>query len=231
MKQGHGKRTAVFAGAALAAVTAAAFAFHAVAGDGGGLPSRPETKTMALKPSYKTLESMTASAPLVVLAEVASVKPGRLMGSPGEGSLQMRESALKVHEVLYSRNGDTPASIAIVETGWVDGVPTEDIERPWTKKGDYGYFFLRQDRVYGTYGFIGAQARVLVDEKSRKMEASGDHHQDPFVKNLEGMLPEEFAKAVRDAARMAKEGKIKPRPLGDAAPDIPEDKLPPGMRP
>lgn len=225
------KRVGIFIGSVLAAIVAGGAVFTALSDDGDGLPSRPETKTVALRPNYKSLESMTASAPLVVLARVTSVKPGLLISPPGEGSLQMRESTLEVQEVLYSSKGESPATVVIGETGWVDGVPTEDIERPWTKKGDYGYFFLRQDPVHKIYGLIGTQARVLIDEPSQQMRPSGDHHEDPFVVKLGKMTPQDFAKAVKSAATLAKEGKTKPRPLGDALPEVPVDELPPGLRP
>jgi hypothetical protein len=151
----------------------------------GGEPSPAPAEPVAVSSDaarVATLEALTASADLVVRAEVVATERGRVFGEPGGGAVESRLVTLSVQDVLAGRD-PVSASLLVEEEGWLeDGTPLIVDGATPSATGDDGIWFL--DAV-GTpdapiYVVVSAQGRYLV-EGDGLVGARGD---DPLVDEL-----------------------------------------------
>jgi hypothetical protein len=179
---------------------------------GGGLPDSPERDLLVSAPVFSSTRSMLVESDLVVMGTVSEVSPGREVGEGAE-KIQYRDVTITVKQVLFSR-GDKPTTAVVQETGWVNGKSAQNVELPWSKVGDQGYFFLQND-VPGKYGYLGPQARVLIQDA--KLVPGGDHDL-KAVERVKAQGVPEYAAEIAENARAVTEAQT-PNPPGPAMGD------------
>ncbi|WP_457254889.1 hypothetical protein [Pedococcus sp. P5_B7] len=152
---------------------------------------------------------MLVESDLVVVGTVSDVAPGREVGD-GQEKVKYRDVTIAVTKILFSRGG-TPTTVIVQETGWVNGKSAQNVDLPWSKVGDEGYFFLQAD-VPGKYGYLGPQARVLIQDS--ELVPGGDEG----LKAVQGVKAkgiEQYATEIAETAQAVNLAKI-PNPPGPA---------------
>lgn len=179
---------------------------------GGALPDSPDRDLLVSSPVFSSTRSMLVESDLVVMGTVSNVAPGREVGE-GPEKIQYRDVTITVKEVLFSR-GEKPTTAVVQETGWVNGKSAQNVDLPWSAVGDVGYFFLQKD-VPGKYGYLGPQARVLIQDS--KLSPGGDHDL-KAVQRVAAEGVQEYATEIAENARAVSEAKT-PNPPGPAMGD------------
>jgi hypothetical protein len=175
----------------------------------GGLPDSPDRDLLVSSPVFSSTRSMLVESDLVVMGTVSDVSPGREVGE-GPEKIRYGDVTITVKQVLFSR-GDKPTTAVVQETGWVNGKSAQNVDLPWSKVGDEGYFFLQND-VPGKYGYLGPQARVLIQDA--KLVPGGDHDL-KAVERVKAQGVQEYTSEIADNARAVTEAKT-PNPPGPA---------------
>lgn len=160
--------------------------------------------------SFPSIEKMVATSDVVVHAEAISVEPGRVLHDGEESYLQYREVILETREVYGP--GKSSRHIILEEIGWDTGVPMLFEGMEWTEEGDSGYFFLHERATRpGTHTYVSSQGRYLVqDGRLVGAPTDGSDEKDATIERVELLEPNELTLLLRDAARMVKEGSVKP---------------------
>lgn len=207
-------RKKIFRYAVGAVIAASMFAMTACGGPSGQeLPTTPDQKVELETFNFSGVESMAVNSDLIVLGTVTDVTPGRKAGTPPE-DVQYRDVTIKVEELPLDRRGTAPASVVVQEVGWSSGTAIENVDQPWSRIGDRGYFFLQED-VPNKYGYLGAQARVLIDAGQVKSSGSPEVQS---VQRLNNTTSTDLTKEVAAAVRKIHEEDI-PNPAGPAMGD------------
>ena len=176
---------------------------------GGALPDSPDRALLVSAPVFSSTRSMMVESDLVVMGTVSDVAPGREAGE-GPEKIQYRDVTITVKQVLFSRS-EKPTTAVVQETGWVNGKSAQNVDLPWSKVGDEGYFFLQND-VAGKYGYLGPQARVLIQDS--KLSPGGDHDL-KAVQKVKAQGVQEYATEIAENAQAVSEAKT-PNPPGPA---------------
>lgn len=175
----------------------------------GSLPESPDRELLVSSPVFSSTRSMVVESDLVVVGTVTDLAPGREVGD-GQETVQYRDVTIAVTKILFSRGG-RPTTVVVQETGWVDGKSAANVDLPWSKVGDAGYYFLQAD-VPGKYGYLGPQARVLIQDS--ELAPGGDEGL-KAVQEVKGKGVEEYATEIAENARAVDLAKT-PNPPGPA---------------
>lgn len=158
------------------------------------VPDEPSVQLSVRSPVFSGAEAMAIESDLIVTGTVTQVSPGRVAGE-GREQIQYRDVSISIDKVLMARSGTEPSLAIVQEIGWVNDKPAQDPAIPWSAVGQRGYFFLQND-VPGKYGYLGPQARVLLD--AGKIVSAGDHELQA-VRHTNSLTPEQFAVEVEEA--------------------------------
>jgi hypothetical protein len=180
---------------------------------GGGVPSEPEQTIELSSFTFSGIESLAINSDVIVLGTVSKVEPGRTVGEDPE-QIQYRDVSIKVEKTILDRLDSPQSSVIVQELGWSSGKTIQPADLPWSEEGDRGYFFLQQD-VPGKFGYLGSQARMLIDANT--VEAGGAHELRQ-VDEINDTTPAALGVKIEAAAAKIKTENI-PNPEGPAMGD------------
>ena len=156
---------------------------------------------------FTNLEEMTATADLVVSGEVTAVQRGRTLNAddPLSTTLTMRAATITIAETF--RGTALGATVVMEQVAYNDddGSSFEIAEMPWSRIGDKGVFFLKQDSTQPVdhYVQIVPDGRILthhhVDGQSQPYETAEVFSHSALGTALGELAPEMVDGRIRQA--------------------------------
>ena len=152
---------------------------------------------------FDSLPKMVATSDVVVLGTVIELKPGDIVGEPGD-EIELLDAVFDVQEVLYG-SADGSSTLTIQTDPFI---PTEP---EWRTIGNTVLVFMKMNTDPGSEGKfykLNDQAVYLVT--GTDVQETVDH--DPFSNGVAAMTIDEIREKIQQAAERIAAGKVKPQP-------------------
>lgn len=142
------------------------------------------------------LKGLVAASGLIIQGHVTAAEPGRVEGEDAGHEIQYRTVMVEVTHVL---KGSTSLDlIEVDELGWDSGKPVALNGYMPSEVGTDAIFFLVEGGPHPSHILLNyAQSRYVIDGSTVR----GPDQEDPLVRSLQQLTPEELREKIRAAAR------------------------------